>query len=239
MGTVNPTYPCQVCDPTRDMFDWSFLDEGSMCGPSSCAGGRLTERQCDAAGICQTLRSMCPTGACADTMSCEMPCTAGSCPAGMRCDLTTMMCVTLGDPGDACTDDADCASGFCVDGTCCTEACDGTCERCDGAGGTCDPIAAGVDPDDECADGACDGTGACEGGADAGPTDAGRAAAGTDGGGTDGGGGADGGRTDAGPGPGDGGGCCGVAGAPRSGGAGVLFTLLLVGWLFVRRRRPG
>lgn len=32
--------------------------------------------------------------------------------------------------GAPCADGAGCASGFCVDGVCCAEACDGACERC-------------------------------------------------------------------------------------------------------------
>jgi hypothetical protein len=72
--------------------------------------------------------------------------------------------------GEICTgnDDTLCASGACSDGVCCNEACDGLCEACTmvlsgAADGTCDPIDAGEDPDDECGMGkACDGAGMCE-----------------------------------------------------------------------------
>src|SRR5688572_26032504 len=65
---------------------------------------------------------------------------------------------------------------FCVDGVCCDTPCSGTCEACtaalkgSGPDGVCGPIAAGADPQDECAvqgeascgfDGNCDGAGAC------------------------------------------------------------------------------
>jgi MYXO-CTERM domain-containing protein len=75
---------------------------------------------------------------------------------------------TLSLPGEACTRDCDCASGACTDGVCCNEACDGPCLTC--ASGSCEPVATGTDPDDECAtedptscgrDGECDGSGAC------------------------------------------------------------------------------
>ncbi len=44
-----------------------------------------------------------------------------------------------------CTNDQDCASGFCTDGYCCTTACTAQCEACDIAGslGTCSPVMSG------------------------------------------------------------------------------------------------
>lgn len=65
--------------------------------------------------------------------------------------------------GESCGDPGECASGFCVDGVCCDSACDGICERCDTstAVGSCEPIAEGTDPDDECQDHVCDGGGNC------------------------------------------------------------------------------
>jgi MYXO-CTERM domain-containing protein len=60
--------------------------------------------------------------------------------------------------GQSCTVAADCQSGECVEGVCCSSACTGPCESClgsktGGASGTCAPIAANTDPDAEC--GAC------------------------------------------------------------------------------------
>ena len=57
--------------------------------------------------------------------------------------------------GDACTEDAACASGHCADGICCDGACDGTCVSClgaqtGGASGSCLPVAANTDPAGEC-----------------------------------------------------------------------------------------
>ncbi len=68
----------------------------------------------------------------------------------------------------------DCKSGFCVDSVCCNSVCDGLCEGCnvdEVFRGTCSPVAAGNDPDNECDEeaastcgktGACDGAGACQ-----------------------------------------------------------------------------
>ncbi|RYE92362.1 MAG: kelch repeat-containing protein, partial [Myxococcales bacterium] len=91
---------------------------------------------------------------------------------------TTVPTVELFDPiavGQPCAGPGDCQSLQCVDGVCCATACDGVCEACvgartGGADGTCAPVIAGQDPDDECAGqepascgrvGTCDGAGQC------------------------------------------------------------------------------
>lgn len=77
--------------------------------------------------------------------------------AGGRDDVTiwrTAELYSLGPgvgPGVPCAAAADCASGFCVDGVCCTSACaggDSDCQACSGAAGaatdgTCGPVSAG------------------------------------------------------------------------------------------------
>ncbi|HTJ82425.1 MAG TPA: kelch repeat-containing protein [Polyangiaceae bacterium] len=76
-------------------------------------------------------------------------------------------------PAEACTQNFECASGFCVDGVCCDEACDGTCEGCKasqtgGADGTCAPVLDGTDPRGDCVDSGaptCAGNGLCKAGA--------------------------------------------------------------------------
>ncbi len=64
-----------------------------------------------------------------------------------------------GTPGAPCAVADQCGSGLCVDGVCCTSACDEPCHSCalPDAGGTCTPAGAGTDPRDDCGDGgACD-----------------------------------------------------------------------------------
>ncbi|MBK9264682.1 MAG: hypothetical protein IPM54_33480 [Polyangiaceae bacterium] len=68
--------------------------------------------------------------------------------------------------GLACKTGETCSSGSCVDGVCCDRPCDGLCEACSvskkgqGTDGMCEAIAAGLDPDDECAF-ACNGLRQC------------------------------------------------------------------------------
>jgi len=67
--------------------------------------------------------------------------------------------LTLNSNGEPCTANAECASGFCVDGVCCNTACAGLCDVC--STGTCTPSPAGF----ECraAAGACDVAETCNG----------------------------------------------------------------------------
>jgi hypothetical protein len=74
--------------------------------------------------------------------------------------------------GQPCSDGAQCQSGTCVDGVCCSGPCPGLCVACNvpGSLGTCAPVSAGQDPADECPqdpvatcgrDGTCNGQRAC------------------------------------------------------------------------------
>ena len=98
-------------------------------------------------------------------------CASGLCALGK--------CGTSKQPdGEACVCDTACASGFCVDGVCCDSKCAEGCFACSAAkkgkgdDGTCEAIAAGLDPDGECSLGdggvsacgkqpACNGSGDC------------------------------------------------------------------------------
>jgi hypothetical protein len=80
--------------------------------------------------------------------------------------------------GDACTDAAECSTGFCVDGVCCDESCGAPCVACRAMlktsladDGKCGFALSGLDAHDDCAasdadtcghTGACDGSGACQ-----------------------------------------------------------------------------
>lgn len=81
---------------------------------------------------------------------------------------------TLKELGVACGCHEECDSGSCVDGVCCSSACEGTCQACNVPGkmGNCSPVPAGMAPvvagqctRDEVStcgfDGTCDGNGGC------------------------------------------------------------------------------
>ena len=100
-----------------------------------------------------------------------------ACNGDNECQTTTHFCdnrVCRQKRGAAqpCTSGTQCASGFCVDGVCCSSACTELCRACNvtGAVGTCTAVPAGTDPRAVCpatsastchTDGECNGAGAC------------------------------------------------------------------------------
>lgn len=239
-GAVNPTYPCLVCDPARSLTEWSLRAAGEVCGSPRCGAGRLTTYACDATGTCEATTTRCATGVCAGPSYCAEGCVPGGCPSGTYCDVTVSECLPQRAAGEACSDSAECATGWCVDGVCCNNACDDTCERCNDPEwmGVCRLIPAGTDPDNECGEGrACNGSGRCRMIVDAGMPDAGqgRQDAGTH---DD----AEVLRLDAGIDAGDAvqsSGGCSAAGNPNRSPLGLALMALLAAALVVRRRMRG
>ena len=120
---------------------------GEACASGHCKDGKCCDTECTA--VCHT----CATGACTVQESGEdYPECAGAstCAAGGVCKPK---------PGQACTDGSACASGFCKDGVCCDEACDGACRSC--LTGTCQAVKSGDDGPECVGDKTCDATGAC------------------------------------------------------------------------------
>lgn len=124
----------------------------------------------------------CRTGICDEGVCCVSEC-EGTCHA---CSLGSGKCEVVTDADDPdtcrgestcnadgeckkrlaepCADGAECGSGFCTDGYCCDQACDGTCEACDGlARGACSAIAGPPHGERACSgsSGLC--AGACDG----------------------------------------------------------------------------
>src|SRR5208282_5340108 len=83
--------------------------------------------------------------------------------------------------GVMCATNGDCQSGYCADGVCCNNACNGTCEKCSLAGtvGKCSPIPVNTDPDIECVAVVSDAGAAPVGDASPGAIDAGDSGSGT------------------------------------------------------------
>ncbi|MBM4381072.1 MAG: hypothetical protein FJ086_17505, partial [Deltaproteobacteria bacterium] len=150
---------------------------GSACVAGSCTSGRGNGAACAADLDCASGECVGVPGGgqvCCESR-CEVLCSAcnaaGACvpvPAGTdpRNECTGKACDGQGNCqqgliqfGSACTQAADCASGFCVDGFCCESACNGTCESCEqgGAEGLCLAHPAGTDPDSECGAFQCEG----------------------------------------------------------------------------------
>jgi MYXO-CTERM domain-containing protein len=138
----------------------------TVCQDPACdaaAGLAVEQANCDGAGHCATTDPIecapfvCGATACRGDCATDAQCTDGSfCKAGV--------CTPIQKPGQKCTRDAQCASGFCTDGVCCEARCDGQCEAC-GSNGKCDAVtgdpkgartACAGDADDACA-GSCDG----------------------------------------------------------------------------------
>ena len=92
--------------------------------------------------------------------------------AGGRVEVDQIILEEFDNQGDPCGEQEICRAGFCVDGYCCNDICEGTCRRCDleDSEGICSHTPEGQDLDDECEPGEsacgltgdCDGNGACE-----------------------------------------------------------------------------
>lgn len=146
---------------------------GAVCAPGRCSGTtEIAASTCDGNGACRagTFRecagTICTNGSCG--AACGGP---GDCQPGFYCRAGA--CAVTRARGEACTVDAECATGHCADGVCCTTTCPGPCHSCNLAPtrGSCTAIPDGQDPDRECPAesastcrraGGCDGRGACK-----------------------------------------------------------------------------
>ena len=136
------------------------------CRAASCTGATLTLRAgCDAAGSCPAVATMsCGDLVCnANGTACLTSCTLDAqcaAPARPYCDAGG--CVAARSNGAACQSTRECASGRCVDGVCCSDACTAPCQACDVQGhvGTCWPVSTGTPRGGRPG---CGGTGVCAG----------------------------------------------------------------------------
>ena len=162
-----------MCDGAGACRKWI---NGTACSSETCSGSTDTPaRTCDGAGTCRAAsNASCGNYVCGST-SCKTSCLSNAdCTSGTFCS-SAGHCVAPQTNGAACTAASQCTSGDCVDGVCCESTCIGLCNACSSAktgmaDGLCGPVAAGTDPDSECAqdtfascghDGTCDGAGAC------------------------------------------------------------------------------
>ena len=134
----------------------------SECLLGNCVDGRCCDSACN--GLCEACNLGTP-GMCSSVANGQDP--ANEC-AGVTSCNGSGQCTKL-PLGATCSANTECNSGFCVDGACCgTSSCAGTCTSCNpaetvgGVAGACDLIVEDTDPDNECANGGCTGTGACQ-----------------------------------------------------------------------------
>ncbi len=131
---------------------------GSACLSATCVDGVCCNAACS--GTCAACNVAGSVGTCASVPSGQDP--ASECAGAVSCNGAGAC--GFFPTGAACTLGAECVSGNCVDGVCCSSACGGTCKACNVAGsiGTCTNISAGQDPANECAGTqVCDGAGLC------------------------------------------------------------------------------
>lgn len=168
-GVCNGCATGKKCLVGTDCVDLICNAATKTCDPPSCADGKKngTETGVDCGGAtCDMMGKTCAVG-----VACGVgaDCASGFCQANLCAQKP------LGAP---CVMGAECvAPGACADGVCCNTTCSGTCQACTsaikgaGADGTCGPILAGTDPQNECAstsavmcgtNGFCDGAGACQ-----------------------------------------------------------------------------
>jgi hypothetical protein len=149
VGTVDPHAACVDQGPASCGQDGtcdgqggcSLYPAGVICAASSCSGTLWSGAGvCSGTGTCQRETRPCLPYACdPQTNSCHSACaSADDCGAGNPC-----VNGSCGYPEPAyCSTDAECASGFCAQGVCCTTRCDGPCFSCalPGTPGTCTPV---------------------------------------------------------------------------------------------------
>ncbi len=162
------------CNGSGACRSWA---SGTACGSPTCDAGTQTNTTCNGSGACSVPGTVgCGNYQCNGNV-CGTSCTTdANCATAAWCRTSDSQCIADQAQGAACTASSQCASGFCVDGFCCNGACNLPCQACSaakkgtGANGTCGVVAAGTDPDGECAadpvsscdlDGQCDGVGAC------------------------------------------------------------------------------
>ena len=149
-GTCSLWEAFTVCEPA-ECTGHVFSSEGICNGLGTCIGGDTLDCM---PYLCNDAGDACQTDCVDDT----------DCMAAFVCNGANK-CVPKDPVGNPCDDDADCVTGFCVDGVCCNDACDGECQACDEPGmlGICTYHISGSDPEDDCGTCQfCNGVGGCK-----------------------------------------------------------------------------
>ena len=148
-----------------------MCDDAADCPGANCVdadGGLMAPAQTCDDGVCAGgPAAPCPGGFKCEGAACLTTCSDSSeCVDTHYCDAGT--CAPKLPPGQLCPQGDECV-GPCVDGFCCDSVCAGECSSWSGSStgsidGTCAPVVAWSDPDNECtaaSELACNGAGAC------------------------------------------------------------------------------
>ncbi|MGZ3416829.1 MAG: hypothetical protein ACXVEE_03130 [Polyangiales bacterium] len=142
----DPTKSGDVCASSCDGTDTAachFPATTVACGINGCAAGVETHAStCNGAGKCGDAPKSCGDFVC-DTMACKTSCATKADCVNPSHFCEAGKCIPQQPNGVACTRDEACATGNCVDGTCCESKCDGQCQACDvpGQAGKCVAVA--------------------------------------------------------------------------------------------------
>jgi hypothetical protein len=118
---------------------------GTACSTPSCnvaTGDFKPASLCDGNGACvATATYNCAPYKCQDTTQCWPTCGSDNTKCSGSNSCVNGLCGTIPN-GRTCSANAQCTSGYCVDGYCCNVACNGQCEACDivGSLGTCSEV---------------------------------------------------------------------------------------------------
>lgn len=122
----------------------AYPSSTTQCRAASCettSGTATLAAGCNGAGACPPLQTLsCPSGMCTGD-ACGNDCTADA-DCGVDEYCAAGVCQPTQNLGSPCARSAECASGRCVDGYCCNNACTGQCEACDvsGSEGVCSAV---------------------------------------------------------------------------------------------------
>ena len=151
------------CDGANACALWS---EVTPCVPQTCTGYfKDLEHLCDGIGECIDLPDVdCEPYVCnADGSDCLFSCEVqADCQPNYYCE--GQACLPKKVDGETCSDEFECLSDYCVDGYCCENACDDSCQSCGLADseGSCTGYNYGSDPEAECGlCTMCDGNSGC------------------------------------------------------------------------------
>ena len=129
-GACNRAIGTQCTDGTQCRS--SFCVDGVCCA-NACLGPCRSCNQPNNDGMCQPYaQGSDPAGECTGGMTCNGAGACGSPVGGLKPN------------GQLCAAGNECTSGFCVDGVCCNNACDGQCRTCET--GTCANVTRKPDP---------------------------------------------------------------------------------------------